>query len=72
MKINQLLNEKCDVITESIKNHDPEMLLTENIFRLGSHSYFEFFKKIRDLYNSGQIILTEENVSLITNTDIGL
>jgi hypothetical protein len=59
-------------ISEGLQYHiDNQKLLTENVYRPFSKKYFELFKEARELYRSGELILTEEEEKLIKNTDLG-
>ena len=59
-------------ISESIKWHiDHNVSLTECVYRVGSESYFNFFREVREAYNSGELELDGLDKELIEETDIG-
>jgi hypothetical protein len=68
----KLFDEQKDVVTEAIEMHlEKKIPFTENVFRFGSENYFEFFRKARELHESKLIELSDENLKLIEETDLG-
>jgi len=58
-------------MTEGLNYHlENNIPLTENIYRYGSESYFKLINEVRNLYNEGEIELSEIEKELIL-TDIG-
>lgn len=59
-------------LSESIKWHvDHNVSLTECVYRVGSESYFKFFREVREAYTNGQLELDGWDKDLIEETDIG-
>ena len=52
-----------------LKNDIP---LRENIYRYSSDKFVELYSECRTLYENNQIDLTQDDVELLTQTDIGL
>jgi hypothetical protein len=68
----KLFDEQKDVVTEAIQMHlEKKIPFTENVFHFGSENYFEFFRKARELHESKLIELSDENLKLIEETDLG-
>ena len=68
----KLFDEQKDVVTEAIQMHiEKKIPFTENVFRFGSENYFEFFRRARELHESNLIELSDENLKLIEETDLG-
>jgi hypothetical protein len=69
----KLFDEQKDVIKEAIEMHvEKKIPFSENVFRVGSENYFEFFRKARELHESGIVTFEGENKYLLEETDIGL
>lgn len=63
--------DEPNILSERLKSHlESGNLLTENIFRYGSESYFELIKEARIAYNEGNIALSPCDVEIV-NSDIG-
>ena len=59
------------VISESLKFHlDNELTLMENIYRPHSKRFFDLINEVRELYNEGQMELSEEEIELV-ESDLG-
>jgi hypothetical protein len=68
----KLFDEQKDVIKEAIEMHvEKKIPFAENVFRVGSENYFEFFRKARELHESGVVTFEGENKYLLEETDIG-
>ena len=71
-RMKKLFDEQKDVVTEAIQMHlEKKIPFTENVFHFGSENYFEFFRKARELHESNLIELSDENLKLIEETDLG-
>ena len=71
-RMKKLFDEQKDVVTEAIQMHlEKKIPFTENVFHFGSENYFEFFRKARELHESKLIELSDENLKLIEETDLG-
>lgn len=67
IKFNQYNN-----LSESIKWHiSNEVPLAECVYRVGSESYFQFFREVRQAYEAGELQLEGWDKDLIEETDIG-
>lgn len=59
------------VISESLKFHlDNELTLMENIYRPHSKRFFDLINEVRELYDEGQMELSEEEIELV-ESDLG-
>lgn len=59
------------VISESLKFHlDNELTLMENVYRPHSKRFFDLINEVRELYNEGQMELSEEEIELV-ESDLG-
>lgn len=59
-------------LSESLQWHvNNEVPLTECVYRIGSESYFKFFREARELYEQGKLQLEGWDKQLIEETDIG-
>ena len=59
-------------LSEGMQYHvDNDRPITENIYRPFSKEYFDLFKEARDLYKKGDLILTEDEEKILSNTDLG-
>lgn len=67
------LFENYSSISEHLKYHiDNNISLTDNIFRVGSESYYSLLKESRELFERGELIELNENDSyLFEHTDLG-
>ena len=60
-------------ISENLRYHiDNNYSILENIFRVGSDAYFQILQETRNLFQSGDIELTDLDKELFETTDIGL
>ena len=57
--------------TESLKYHIDHNITLGELYRVGSEEYYKTFRDARQLYNEGKIELTDVDLALITETDIG-
>lgn len=79
MKLKDLFLEAFDdcgcsgqVLSQGMQYHlEKDRPLLENIYRPLSNSYFDLFREARDLYKKGALILTEEEESMLSSTDLG-
>jgi hypothetical protein len=68
----KLYSEEKSIIKEALEMHlDKKIPFVENVFRVGSKNYFEFFREARKLHEEGKIQLSSEDKNLIEETDIG-
>jgi hypothetical protein len=68
----KLYSEEKQVVKEAIEMHlDKKIPFAENVFRVGSKNYFEFFREARKLHEEGKIEISSEDKYLIEETDIG-
>ena len=52
----KLFDEEKDVVKEAIDMHlDEKIPFVENVFRVGSQNYFEFFRQARELHEAGNL-----------------
>jgi len=59
-------------IDEAVEWHvDNKVSFSENVFRVGSESYYDLYKRVRELYAEGKIELSADDKMLIEETDIG-
>jgi hypothetical protein len=67
------LFEQYESISEHLKYHiENNVSITDNIFRVGSESYYDLLKESRELFESGQLVeLNENDAYLFENTDLG-
>lgn len=69
--LNSLLANRSKAVLEAIEYHsDHDIPLYENVFRMYSDNYFQFFREARKLYTKGMLTLDAVEEELI-NTDIG-
>jgi len=69
--LNSLLANRSKAVLEAIEYHsDHDIPLYENVFRMYSDNYFQFFRETRKLYTKGMLTLDAVEEELI-NTDIG-
>lgn len=60
------------MISEDLKYHiNNKISLLENVFRVGSDAYLSLFREARSLLKTNQIELTTEEISVLSETDIG-
>ena len=58
-------------ISDELQYHiDNKITLTDNVFRVYSESYFDLVNEVRELYNEGQMELSEEEIELV-ESDLG-
>ena len=58
-------------ITDEIKYHMENNIPLGELYRVGSEMYYKTFRDARQLYNEGKIELTDVDLALVTETDIG-
>ena len=65
--------EDCDCnLSEGMKYHKNNNIpLTENIYRPSSKKYFALFEEARQLYKEGKLQLSEDDIKILENTDLG-
>ena len=64
--------KKFNQISEALQWHlDNQTPLSENVFRVGSKSYFDLYREARKLYEEGAIQLEGWDKYLLEETDIG-
>ena len=64
--------KKFTEISEALQWHvDNSIPLSENIFRVGSKSYFELYREARELQENGNINFDGWDAYLLNETDIG-
>ena len=62
----------CEDCSEAIRFHlENDIPFLENIFRMGSEGFFEFFIEAKSLYQEGKLEHLNESDIEILNTDIG-
>jgi hypothetical protein len=62
----------CEDCSEAIRFHlENDIPFLENIFRMGSKGFFEFFIEAKSLYSEGKLNQLNESDIEILNTDIG-
>lgn len=62
----------CEDCSEAIRFHlENDIPFLENIFRMGSKGFFEFFIEAKSLYSDGKLNQLNESDIEILNTDIG-
>lgn len=62
----------CEDCSEAIRFHlENDIPFLENIFRMGSEGFFEFFIEAKELYQEGKLEHLNESDIEILNTDIG-
>lgn len=62
----------CKDCSEAIRFHlENDIPFLENIFRMGSKGFFEFFIEAKSLYSEGKLNQLNESDIEILNTDIG-
>jgi len=74
IKLINLLKENLtsQIISEGLNYHIQNNLpLTENIYREGSKEYFKLWKEARILYEQNSILLSENDIEIITETNLG-
>lgn len=63
---NTHLNESRMIISEDVKYHiENNLSLNQNVFRIGSESYYNLISECRDLFNKGVIELNEKDRELV-------
>ena len=61
------------ILSDELNYHlDNRLSLHENIFRYSSSKFLDLFREAREAFNKGLIPLSEQDISLISTTDIGL
>ena len=70
--IKKVLQEQTEsVVSQGLRYHlDNNILLSENIFRVYSESYFQLINEVRDLFQKNLIKLNEED-TWIVESDLG-
>lgn len=70
---NYLLSEDTECISENLKYHiDNNISLLDNIFRIGSESYYSLIEESRSLFDKGLLNnISLDDLYLLENTDIG-
>jgi len=59
-------------ISEALAWHiETETPLNENVYRVGSEKYFDLFREARKLHEMGLLNLTDIDLALVEETDIG-
>lgn len=72
MKHLKLFESFTGSISENLQYHiDNNKPIVENIFRPGSSKYFDLLKEARQLYDDGQIGLSELDTELFEASDMG-
>ena len=70
-----MLNESLapkEILSEGLKYHmDNDMPLTEHVYRAGSQKYFELWAEARALYSRGILEVTDNDLEVLTETDLG-
>ena len=70
-----VLNESLapkEILSEGLKYHmDNDMPLTEHVYRAGSQKYFELWAEARALYTRGILEVTDNDLEVLTETDLG-
>ena len=70
-----MLNESLapkEILSEGLKYHmDNNMPLTEHVYRAGSPKYFELWAEARALYSRGILEVTDNDLEVLTETDLG-
>ena len=65
-------NKEITEIDEAVEWHvDNKVSFSENVFRVGSESYYDLYRRVRELYAEGKIELSADDKMLIEETDIG-
>jgi hypothetical protein len=65
-------NKEFKEIDEAVEWHtDNKVSFSENVFRVGSESYYDLYKRVRELHAEGKIELSDDDRMLIEETDIG-
>jgi hypothetical protein len=63
---NGVLNESRTIISEEMTYHiENNLSLNQNVFRIGSESYYNLISECRDLFNKGVIELNEKDRELV-------
>ena len=57
--------------SESLRYHIDHQIQLGELYRVGSEMYYNTFREARKLYNEGKIELTDVDLALVTETDIG-
>ena len=69
--LNESLAPKA-ILSEGLKYHmDNDMPLTEHVYRAGSQKYFELWAEARALYTRGILEVTDNDLEVLTETDLG-
>ncbi len=69
--LNESLAPKA-ILSEGLKYHmDNNMPLTEHVYRAGSQKYFELWAEARALYTRGILEVTDNDLEVLTETDLG-
>jgi hypothetical protein len=69
--LNESLAPK-EILSEGLKYHmDNNMPLTEHVYRAGSQKYFELWAEARALYTRGILEVTDNDLEVLTETDLG-
>jgi hypothetical protein len=70
-----MLNESLapkEILSEGLKYHmNNNMPLTEHVYRAGSQKYFELWAEARALYTRGILEVTDNDLEVLTETDLG-
>jgi len=71
VSLNESLAPKA-ILSEGLKYHmDNDMPLTEHVYRAGSQKYFELWAEARALYTRGILEVTDNDLEVLTETDLG-
>jgi hypothetical protein len=71
VSLNESLAPK-EILSEGLKYHmDNNMPLTEHVYRAGSQKYFELWAEARALYTRGILEVTDNDLEVLTETDLG-
>ena len=71
VSLNESLAPK-EILSEGLKYHmDNDMPLTEHVYRAGSQKYFELWAEARALYTRGILEVTDNDLEVLTETDLG-
>ena len=71
VSLNESLAPKA-ILSEGLKYHmDNNMPLTEHVYRAGSQKYFELWAEARALYTRGILEVTDNDLEVLTETDLG-
>lgn len=66
--VEEVINEAAEAIDWHIENRVP---LHENVYRVGSESYFSLWREARKMVQAGELELSGIDKALVEQTDIG-